>query len=85
VKQECLTSNQDHSVLIGDGRRLKVVKVVKVGKMKLIFKGKDQELIEVLIEGVKFVPKLKVNLFSFTVAMKKGAKIYTEGTLHPSR
>jgi hypothetical protein len=57
----------DHSVLVGDGRSLKVE---KVGKLKLVFEGKGQETTEVLLEDVKFVPKLKVNLFSFTVAMK---------------
>jgi hypothetical protein len=67
----------NHSVLVGDGRSLKVV---KVGKLKLVFEGKGQETTEVILEDVKFMPKLKVNLFNFTMAMKKGAKIYTEGT-----
>jgi gag-polypeptide of LTR copia-type len=67
----------NHSVLVGDGQSLNIE---KVGKLKLVFEGKGQETTEVLLEEVKFVPMLKVNLFSFTVAMKKGAKIYTEGT-----
>jgi hypothetical protein len=67
----------NRSVLVDDGRSLKVE---KVGKMKLTFKGKNQETTQVLLEDVRCVPKLKVNLFSFTVTMKKGAKIYTEGT-----
>jgi hypothetical protein len=35
---------------------------------------------EVLLENVKYIPELKVNLFSLTAALQKGAKLHTERT-----
>jgi len=64
-------------ITVGDGRH---VKVEKTGKMKINFEGRNQESTQVLLENVKFVPEMKVNLFSLTVAMEKGASLYSEGT-----
>ena len=71
----CKPSNQQ--VIVGDGRS---VKVLKTGNLKVIFQKRKGEKNEVLLEDVKFIPSLKVNLFSILVALKKGATVRSEGT-----
>jgi hypothetical protein len=65
------------NITVGDGRHLKVK---KTGKLRICFEGREQKTTEVLLENVKYVPEMKVNLFSLTVAMEKGASLYSEGT-----
>jgi gag-polypeptide of LTR copia-type len=72
---DCKISNQH--VIVGDGR---CVKVNKTGKLKLSFHNNQGDKSEVLLEEVKYIPELKVNLFSILVALKKGAKVKFEET-----
>ena len=52
-----------------------------IGKLRIAFKGrKGEEATKVVLENVKFVPEMKINLFSFMVAIKKGASLHSEGT-----
>ena len=62
---------------VGDGRS---VKVSKTGKIKVIFNNDHGIKSEVLLEDVKFIPDLNVNLFRISVAHKKGAKVKSERT-----
>ena len=71
----CKPLNQQ--VIVGDGRS---VKVLKTGNLKVVFHNRKGEKNEVLLEDVKFIPSLKVNLFSTLVALKKGATVRSEGT-----
>jgi hypothetical protein len=66
-----------HKITVGDGRHLRVE---KTGKLRICFEGREKETTEVLLENMKFVPEIKVNLFSLTVALEKGASFYSEGT-----
>ena len=72
---DCKISNQH--VIVGDGRSLKVN---KTGKLKVSFHNNQGDKSEVLLEEVKYIPELKVNLFSIPVALKKGAKVKSQGT-----
>jgi hypothetical protein len=69
--------SSSQKITVGDGRHLRVE---KTGKLRICFKGREKETTEVLLENVKFVPEMKVNLFSLTVALEKGASLYSEGT-----
>ena len=65
------------NVIMGDGRG---IKVSKTGKLRVKFAGRDGKITEILMRDVKYIPSLTVNLFSLTVALQRGAKIYSEGT-----
>jgi hypothetical protein len=62
---------------VGDGRALDVK---KVRKLQVKSAGRHQKTADVLLENVKFIPSLKDNLFSLSVAKKKGAQIKSEET-----
>jgi hypothetical protein len=65
------------SVIMGEGRGMKVA---KTGNLRVKFAGKNGEIIEVLMRDVKYIPSLIVNLFSLTLALQRGARMYSEGT-----
>jgi gag-polypeptide of LTR copia-type len=72
------TKPSNQKIVVGDGRS---IKVEKTGKLRVEFEGKEgEEPVEVILEGVKFVPEMKINLFSFMVAIQKGASLHSEGT-----
>jgi hypothetical protein len=47
-------------------------------QIRVKFTGRDKEVSEILLEDVKFISTLKVNLFRLAVALKKEAKIHSE-------
>jgi hypothetical protein len=59
-----------------DGRH---IRIEKAGKMRICFKGRERKTTEALLENVVFFLEMKVNHFSLTVAMEKGASLYSEG------
>ena len=63
-------------VMIGDGTLLNIE---KTGKLKIIIIQKSGDQSEITLNEVKFVPDLRVNLFSITSAMKNGAFIQSTG------
>jgi hypothetical protein len=72
------TKPSNQKIVVGDGRS---IKVEKTGKLRVKFEGKEgEEPVEVILEGVKFVPEMKINLFSFMMAIQKGASLHSEGT-----
>jgi len=64
-------------VIVGDGRSLSVK---KMGNLKVNFKNEDKNISTVVLENIKFVPSLKLNLFSLALSMKKGWKLESKGT-----
>jgi hypothetical protein len=72
------TKPSKQKIIVGDGRS---IEVEKTGKLRVEFEGKEgEEPVEVILEGVKFVPEMKINLFSFMVAIQKAANLHSEGT-----
>jgi hypothetical protein len=67
----------DDEVIVGDGRPLSVK---KIGKLRLNFKSEKEIASTVVLEDVKFVPSLKMNLFSLALGLKKGWKLESKGT-----
>jgi Zinc knuckle len=63
-------------VVVGDGRPLKVT---KIGKLKVNFSNSSGEPSELIMDKVKFVPSLRIKLFSLVVGIKKGWKLESEG------
>jgi hypothetical protein len=63
-------------VVVGDGRPLRVE---KIGKLKVHFANSSGELSEFIMDKVKFVPSLRMNLFSLVVGIKKGWKLESDG------
>jgi hypothetical protein len=63
------TKPSNQKIIVGDERSMKVE---KTGKLMVKFEGKEGgEPVEVILEGVKCVPEMKINLFSFMVAILK--------------
>jgi hypothetical protein len=63
---------------VGDGRS---IRVEKKGKLRVEFeRERGEESIEVILEEVKLVPNMKINLFRFMVAIQRGASLHSEGT-----
>jgi hypothetical protein len=69
------TKPSNQKIIVRDRRS---IKFEKTGKLRVKFEGKEGE--EPLLEGVKFVPEMKINLISFMVAIQKGASLHSEGT-----
>ena len=65
-------------VMIGDGTLLNIE---KTGKLKVNFIQKNGDRNEITLNEVKYVPDLRVNLFSITSAMKNGAFIQSNGRM----
>jgi Zinc knuckle len=59
-------------VVVGDGRPLRVT---KIGKLKVNFANSSGKSSDFIMEKVKFVPSLRMNLFSLVVGIKKGWKL----------
>jgi hypothetical protein len=63
-------------VVVGDRRPLRVA---KIGKLKVHFANSSGESSEFIMDKVKFVPSLRMNLFSLVVGIKKGWKLESDG------
>ena len=63
----------DQRIILGDGQNL-VAEMM--GDVKLRWSIKDKQ--EVTLQNVKYVPGLKVNLFSVSCALKLNGKIKSE-------
>jgi hypothetical protein len=71
------TKPSNQKIIVGDGRN---IQVKKTGKPRVKCDGKEgEEPVEVVLEGVKLVPEMKINLFSFMVAIQEGASLWSEG------
>jgi hypothetical protein len=62
-------------VVVGDGRPLRVA---KIGKLKVHFANSSGKLSEFIMDKVKFVPSLRMNLLSLVVGIKKGWKLESD-------
>ena len=60
------------TVLVGDGKKLKVT---KVGDKPMTVRQVDGSTMDIVIEGYKCVPDLKMPLFGVLKAAEKGWKI----------
>ena len=56
------------------------MKFSKAGKVRVKFAGRDGKIAEVLMQDVKFIPSLTLNLLSLTVVLQRSIKMYSEGT-----
>lgn len=64
----------EHSVELADGKVLKSM-AEKRGTVQLFFKNSAEELHEVILNDVLYVPKFPANLFSVKAATKKGSSV----------
>jgi len=64
-------------VIVGDGRPLNVI---KIGKIKVQFTNNSTKYSIIVLENVKYVPSLKMNLFSLVLGIKKGWKLESNGS-----
>ena len=67
----------DTGIVFGNGQRLKAV---YIGNKKGIVTKKNGAMILILMENVKYVPRLYCNLFSISAALKEGCTL--EGNLN---
>jgi hypothetical protein len=61
------TKPSSQKIIVGEARS---IKVKRTGQLRVAFEGKEGgKLTDVVLENVEFVPEMKINLFSFMVAI----------------
>ena len=58
-----------------------LMRVEKIGMIQYQFKDENREVSEVIIEDVKFIPNLRLNLFNIPLGMMKGWNVELKGTI----
>jgi hypothetical protein len=68
----------DESIKIGNGNSMKST---KIGNLKCEVTQINGEKLTIMLNDVKYVPSLCVNLFSLNKALKKGFKVSNDGVV----
>jgi mannose-6-phosphate isomerase-like protein (cupin superfamily) len=71
---ETKVSNQSVIVRYRQSHQIK-----NTGKLRVKFEDKNKEVTHILLEEVKYIPEMKVNLFSLPFVLQKGASVKSEG------
>jgi hypothetical protein len=70
------TAYSNSYIVVGGGTKLPIV---KKGKARISFEGRDGKFREVILHDVSLVPKMGMNLFSMNRALDSGASMFSEG------
>jgi hypothetical protein len=70
---DSVTSNKH--IIVGGGTKLPVL---KTGKVKVAFEGRDGMYQNVVLQEVNYVPDMGMNLFSFNRALDSGADLFSD-------
>jgi hypothetical protein len=68
----------DESIKIGNGNS---IKSTKIGNLKCEVTQVNGEKLEIMLNDIKYVPSLCIDLFSLNKALKKGFKVSKDGVL----
>jgi hypothetical protein len=69
------TVASEKHIIVGGGSKLPIL---KTGKLKVAFEGRDGIYQEIVLQDVNYVPDMGMSLFSFNRAIDSGADLFSE-------